>query len=121
MSVLSTNAQRLLTALRLNGASHKTRAITDKRLSEIMGIPDRHIIDAAGELLRAGVLCLANGEGRFITEDIAEAKRYERSLRSRALKVLMRRRDLRAAIRTAERKQSPDSTGQLALFGGAKR
>lgn len=115
---LSMDAIRLLAALR--GASSSARSdpensplksavlspvhLTDRTLAELLGIPRRDVIDAAGELLAAGYLVLADGGGRWLG-DLSEARRYDQVLRSRALQILRRRRDLRAAIRRASLRQ----------------
>lgn len=106
---LSTNAIRLLDVLRREDATSPAAALTDAELARLTFLPHREIIDAAGELLAAGYLVLAGPHGRWLGDEEA-ARRYERSLRFRALKILIRRRNLRRAL---ERHRH----GQLTLDG----
>lgn len=120
---LSPRAARLLAALRDAGAVCPARALTDRALAQLTDIAQRDIVNVAAELLAAGVLSLATcapPAGRFVLldgADLAPAYAYLRSLERRAKAVLARRRDLRLAISAAERRRSPDSRGQLSLFG----
>jgi len=57
---LSTEATRLLAALRLRGATQRDRALTHARLAELMGVNVRAVIDAARECLNAKLLVLAS-------------------------------------------------------------
>lgn len=112
---LSTHAIRLLAALRQTDATRASRAVTDRRLAVLMDAHPRVVIDAAAELLAAGYLVLAGGRGRWIGS-LAEARHYERALRGRGLRVLRRRKLLRAAIRRNELRQARDDRGQLTLL-----
>lgn len=111
---LSTAAVRLLSALRRHGARSSEAALTDARLAELTHLPEREIIDAAAELLAAGVLCLAGPRGRWLGS-LPEARRYRDALRRRGRAVLHRLQLVDSAIRRAEAGRSPDDLGQLAL------
>lgn len=106
---LSINAIRLLGVLRREGATCPAAALTDSELARLTFLPRRQIIDAAGELLAGGYLVLAGPHGRWLGDE-ESARRYERSLRFRALKILVRRRNLRRAMDRHRR-------GQLAFPG----
>jgi hypothetical protein len=72
----------LLAALRRLGADSRARAIPDRRLAEECSLPPRTMIDAAAELLRAGVLVLASSTpppGRWIGT-LPEALTYRAAL-----------------------------------------
>ncbi len=112
---LSTNAVRLWAALKIDCACSPASALTDEKLADLIHLDKRVIIDAAGELLAAGILCLAGSAGRWLGS-LEEARQYERSLRGRGLAVLHRRRLVRRAIRLHEAGRSPDDTGQMSLF-----
>ena len=101
---LSIAATRLLTSLRARAAPQ-----TDAALAVATGLPERDVIDVADELLIAGYLVCATSaspSGRWLGT-IEHARQYDRVLRMRALKILVRRRHLRQAIARAR--------GQLAL------
>lgn len=97
-------AVRLLTALRAERATAPERAITDARLAELIEAPARDIIDAAGELLEAGYIVCASTvkpPGRFLIlpgGDLAPAISYARTLRSRGVACLRRRKLLMRAV-----------------------
>jgi len=95
---LTTEATRLLDALRMAGATSPARALTDAVLAERMQIDVRHVVDAAHELLAAGRLVLAGPRGRWLGTE-AEALEYVASLRRRAKRILIRCRSVRRAIR----------------------
>ncbi len=105
---LTAEAARLLTALRANEGPQ-----TDRHLAGQAGLSVRQIVDVADELLQAGYLVVATTSppfGRWLGT-IADARTYERVLRSRALKILIRRRHLRQAIAR--------QAGQLDMFTAA--
>jgi hypothetical protein len=113
MADLSANALALLTLLKAHGATAPARALTDRQLAPLLDLPERDIIDLAGELLDAGhpVAAVCTGRpGRFIAER-HDLREYVLSLRRRALKVLRR---YSAAKRALQRIES----GQLPLFPG---
>ncbi|MDX2197945.1 MAG: hypothetical protein SF069_03120 [Phycisphaerae bacterium] len=120
--LLSVGAQRLLTALTELNATAPERAVTDRVLAEHTRLLERHIIDHAFELIEHGWLILAQTTrppGRYLTADLDLARRYERSLGSRAKEVLIRRRALRRAIAAHERKRRTESNGQGRLWADA--
>ena len=102
--VLSTEAIRLMRILldersRAAGFEEPPRHIPDHELSELCSLPIRDLIDAAGELIaKAKLLVLADSRGRWIG-DPHEAVRYYKSLTGRAKAIMVRRRDLRNALR----------------------
>ncbi len=109
MAGLSTNAVRVLAALRDAGATSAESALTDDRLAELARLPAREIIDAAGELLEHGYLVLAGGRGRWLGTP-AEAREYVESLGRRAKRIFRRRQAVQLAI---ERNRQQQGT----LFG----
>lgn len=122
---LSNPALRLLGVLRQQSAHAPDAALTDERLAALTRLPKRLLVDLAGELLEHGYLVIATcgpRPGRFLLApdgDLAPAYRYQHELRGRAIAIMRRRKALSAAIRLAESRRSPDSTGQLSLFQGA--
>ena len=68
---LSTEATRLLAVLRAEAdaaarAGRQPAHLTDQVLAERCSMPHRTVIDAAAELLAAGVLVLADGNWRIL-------------------------------------------------------
>jgi hypothetical protein len=111
---LSIGAIRVWQALRDAAAHAPARALTDAQLAELTHLPQREIIDAAGELLSAGVLVLAGPSGRWLGTP-RQARDYSRALKRRALRIFIRRRDVVRAMLTARRRQPIDDLGQLYL------
>ena len=114
-SSLSVNAIRLWSVLKRHQAFDPSRAMTDQRLSELTRLPHRDIINAAGELLAAGVLVLAGPFGRWLGTP-RDARHYARVLKFRAVRIFQRRAAVVQALATARRQRPIDDTGQLALF-----
>jgi len=112
---LSTAALRVWTELQRSCILTPNCALTDRELSERIHLPQREIIDAAGELLGVGILCLAGEHGRWLGTT-AEARAYEQSLGRRARAILHRRRLVRRAILLNQLGQVPDDNGQFPLF-----
>ena len=99
---LSTEATRLLVVLREEErcaleAARPVRHMTDAELAGRTSLHVRKIIDAAKELLRSGVLVLADGRGRWIGT-LPEAVRYADRLEKRGRAVFGRVQALRAGI-----------------------
>ena len=116
---LSEVALRLLKTLREKKAHTPESAIVDRRLAELMHVKERCVIDAAGELLDAGHLCLATSvseKGRFLYEgdDPAPVEAYLKTLRSRALGILRRRSAVKRAWK-ARRERSGAAPAQQSL------
>lgn len=101
---LSNNAARLLGVLRQHDATAPPRAMTDARLAELTHLPEREIIDAAGELLESGQLVIARTTapyGRYLLspgDDLAEAEHYLHTLTSRAIAIFRRRRAVKRCL-----------------------
>lgn len=108
MPELSTNAVRLLSALRSHDCYSPRKALPDHKLAEHCRLPQRAIIGAAGELLDAGILCLASCHapaGRYLlrpTDDLEPARAYLASLRRRALSIFRRYSALKRAVERCE-------------------
>lgn len=122
MDGLSTNATRLLVALIAEPVAvgeDAPRHVPDRELAERCHIDQRHVIDAAAELLAAGYLCLADGAGRWLGT-LAEARVYRDGLHQRGKRVLHRLTLVNNAIARHAAGTSPDDRGQLALFAEAK-
>jgi DNA-binding GntR family transcriptional regulator len=109
-----------LAAMRRLGAVSADTAVTDAQIAEAIGVAHRHVIDARGELLEAGYLVVAGGNGSYVTNDVAAAREYLESLEGRARGILSRRRALKRAIERHELRRDADSRGQLILFPESK-
>jgi hypothetical protein len=118
---LSTEANRLLAYLRAEQAAaaragRDVQHFTDEHLASVLHLHPRVIIDAAKELLVAGVLALADGKGRWIGTT-REALDYSRTLKSRGCACFERRAMVTRALATNRRQaRGQDDTGQLNLF-----
>lgn len=112
---LSPAAVSVLEALRRAGATAEYRAVTDARLADSTGLPERDIIDAARELLDAGVLVLAAGRGRWIGT-VPEAIAYCERLEQRAKDIFGRVAAVRRGIEIHRRRAAEPGRQEL-LFG----
>lgn len=123
---LSIGAQRLLRLLLEASAHRPDRAIKDAVAAPLIGCRERDVIDFAAELIDADWLICATCKppfGRFVVrscDDLAPAYEYYRSLRERTRAVGMRSWRIRRAIRLCESHRSPDTRGQLGLWGEAQ-
>jgi len=75
----------------------KARAITAGQLSAMSGAPDRSVRLAIRELIDEGMPIISSTEipsGYFIPTSLEEAKHCTTSLRSRAIEIFLRRRQL---------------------------
>ena len=117
---LSTTATRLHSALRTGGATTRAGALTDQRLAELTALNVRDQIDAARELLNAGIIVLAACEppyGRWLGT-LAEALAYRDKLLHRVKTTAGRISALDVAIRKNQGQlefQGTGSTGTLGL------
>ncbi len=98
------------------------RMTTDRELARLVGVNVREVVDLAGELLTAGHLVIASCDVRnpgrcllFPQDDLRLLQVYIDSLSTRAKKILNRRKHLRKARATAERKRQVGTDGQLSL------
>jgi len=104
---LSPEADRLYGYL-MERAPSRDLARRDAVIAAALDLDVRHIIDLADELLAVGFLVLAETAppaGRWLLmpgDDLAPAHRYARSLRSRALAIMLRARRVRTAIAAAQ-------------------
>lgn len=104
MTPLSTEALRVLAVLRGMHAYSESRAVTDKVIADKANLPRRVIIDAALELLRAGILVIATctrSRGRYIIQpggDLRPAHLHAQSLEQRGKGVMARARAVRDCI-----------------------
>lgn len=116
---LSPAAHQLLLRLRDRNADCPGRAIPDHELAALTNIPQRDIIDVHGELIEAGFLALACGQGRYIARldgNLHQAEKYCEDLHKRSAKIHARAHKLKANIEAAKRMQRPaDSRGQMNL------
>jgi len=88
------------------------RHVPDHEIAKLAGIEQRHVIDAAGALLAAGHLALADGRGRWLGT-LEEARTYQASLHKRGVRALHRLTLVKAAIAAHEAAARP---AQLSLF-----
>ena len=125
MKPLSAEAACLLGALRKHECYRNDKALTDARLAEICHVPERTVIDLAGELLDHGYLVVARVTppyGRYLVlpgDDLSAARNYAEQLVGRVKGAAARARKVRACIRRYEQQMFPaDDRGQGNLFSG---
>jgi len=120
----SVDAIKVLAALDAREAYSPARAITDKKLAALTGLPERDIIDLTGALIDAGLPIVALTVppfGRYIVlpgdkDGRLAARKHEKDLHHRAGKIHVRANGLGKGLDDYDHHDRPaDSTGQLAL------
>jgi len=117
---LGTAATRLLATLRETGADSPDTAAPDHLLARLSHLPHREIIDAARELLNAGVLVLAGPCGRWLGT-LAEALHYREQLLRRVKNTAGRVSALDRAIAAHQRQLSLQFTAETPRAQGSQR